>query len=343
MTSKSRRATTRRRSSLRAPRARAPRGRGHGGAKRTRSSCRSCPAASSCGAGRVGAASTSPRPTARTISRSSRRCSGSRPSTCSTTSGRRSSTTWAAARARRVLTPDAIPAQRLRRYGVTAAKLAQFPGLKEEYYLADFTPDRGVLDELGLDPERVLVAVRPPPDVSLYHRKANRLFPQVLDHIGRDARVQAAVLPRTEQQRRLPAVGSACPRSLVPERRGQQPQPRRARRPRRLGGRDDEPRGGRARHAGPTRPTAGGSAAWTRRSSAPGRLRPLSDPRAIELVKRAGPGAGELVILTPLSKSFAPSTPIRRAAWRNTSRTMSSAASGPSPSSPKATNRSAGR
>ena len=105
--------------------------------------------------------------------------------------------------ARRVLTPDAIPAQRLRRYGVTAAKLAQFPGLKEDYYLADFAPDRGVLDELGLDPERVLVAVRPPPDVSLYHRKANRLFPQVLDHIGRDPNVQAAVLPRTEQQRRF--------------------------------------------------------------------------------------------------------------------------------------------
>ncbi len=119
--------------------------------------------------------------------------------------------------ARRVLTPDAIPAQRLRRYGVTAAKLAQFPGLKEEYYLADFTPDRGVLDELGLDPERVLVAVRPPPDVSLYHRKANRLFPQVLDHIGRDPRVQAAVLPRTEQQRRfLQWLG--LPSLVVPER-----------------------------------------------------------------------------------------------------------------------------
>src|SRR6185295_8284707 len=54
--------------------------------------------------------------------------------------------------ARRVMTPDTIPPERLRRYGVTADKLAQFPGLKEDYYLADFEPDRGVLAEIGLDP-----------------------------------------------------------------------------------------------------------------------------------------------------------------------------------------------
>src|SRR3954462_1865035 len=76
--------------------------------------------------------------------------------------------------ARRVLTPDAIPAERLWRYGAGSAKLRQYPGLKEEYYLADFEPDARVLDELGVERERVLVVVRPPPDVSLYHRRANK-------------------------------------------------------------------------------------------------------------------------------------------------------------------------
>jgi hypothetical protein len=104
-------------------------------------------------------------------------------------------------RARRVLVPDAIGLERLRRYGVTERSYRGFPGLKEEYYLADFEPDRAVLPALGVDEERILVAVRPPPDVSLYHRKANRLFPQVLDHLGRDERVHAVVLPRTEEQR----------------------------------------------------------------------------------------------------------------------------------------------
>jgi uncharacterized protein len=103
--------------------------------------------------------------------------------------------------ARRVMTPEAIPPARLARYGVGAAKLAQYPGLKEEYYLADFEPDEHVLDELGLDRGRVIVVLRPPPDVSLYHRKSNRLFPRVLDYLGRRNDVHAVVIPRTTAQR----------------------------------------------------------------------------------------------------------------------------------------------
>ena len=52
--------------------------------------------------------------------------------------------------ARTVVVPDAIPPERLRRYGA-AGKIRAYPGLKEEYYLADLEPDAGVLDELGLD------------------------------------------------------------------------------------------------------------------------------------------------------------------------------------------------
>jgi uncharacterized protein len=103
--------------------------------------------------------------------------------------------------ARRVLTPDTIPPERLRRFGAGPEKLFQYPGLKEEYYLADFTPDEGVLAQLGLDRSNVIVVVRPPPDVSLYHRKSNPLFPQVLTHIGSQEGVQAVVLPRTDAQR----------------------------------------------------------------------------------------------------------------------------------------------
>ena len=49
-----------------------------------------------------------------------------------------------------VVVPDAIPPERLDRYGARG-KLRRYPGLKEEYYLADFEPDAAVLDELGLD------------------------------------------------------------------------------------------------------------------------------------------------------------------------------------------------
>jgi uncharacterized protein len=105
--------------------------------------------------------------------------------------------------ARAVVVPDAIPPQRLERYG-TKGKLRRYEGLKEEYYLADFEPDDGVLGELDLDPTRPIVVVRPPPEVSLYHRFENELFAEVLHRLAGAAAEQAiqpVVLPRVAAQR----------------------------------------------------------------------------------------------------------------------------------------------
>ena len=101
--------------------------------------------------------------------------------------------------ATRVVFPEAVPPERLARYGAKPPKLRRYPGIKEEYYLADFEPDPAVLD--GIDPAKVLAVVRTPPDVSLYHRHGNPLFRDVLDRLGRDEHVQAVVLPRTREQR----------------------------------------------------------------------------------------------------------------------------------------------
>ena len=118
--------------------------------------------------------------------------------------------------ATRVIFPDAVPPDRLRRFGVRPERLFQYPGLKEEYYLADFRPDPKVFDAIGVDTGRVVVVVRPPPDVSLYHRKSNRLFPQVLEHVGRQEAVHAVVLPRTPAQRWF-VKGLGLPSVTVPE------------------------------------------------------------------------------------------------------------------------------
>ena len=101
--------------------------------------------------------------------------------------------------ARAVVVPDAIPPERLYRYGAKG-KLRRYAGLKEEYYLADFEPDPAVPVALRLDPTRPIVVVRTPPDVSLYHRFENPLFRGVLDRLeASDA--QTVVLPRTQEQR----------------------------------------------------------------------------------------------------------------------------------------------
>jgi predicted glycosyltransferase len=96
-----------------------------------------------------------------------------------------------------IVVPEAIPPERLHPYGARG-KLRRYPGLKEEYYLADFEPDRGVLEELGLSDSEPIAVVRTPPEVSLYHRFESSLFREVLDRLRGS---QAVVLPRTEGQR----------------------------------------------------------------------------------------------------------------------------------------------
>ena len=84
------------------------------------------------------------------------RIPGARPTTTST---RRCSTTSASAprRASSSRTPSRRQARPLRR---PAAEARPVPGLEEEYYLADFDPDRRVL--AGIDPTKVLAVVDPP-------------------------------------------------------------------------------------------------------------------------------------------------------------------------------------
>jgi predicted glycosyltransferase len=102
--------------------------------------------------------------------------------------------------ATKVVVPEAIPLERMEKFGVRPPKLLQYPGLKEEYYLHDFVPDQSVLAELLVNRDRILVVVRTPPDVSLYHRRSNPFFPKLLSHLGHEQNVQAVVLPRSSEQ-----------------------------------------------------------------------------------------------------------------------------------------------
>jgi len=118
--------------------------------------------------------------------------------------------------ATRVLVPDAIPAERLAPYGARPPKLVRYPGLKEEYYLADFAPDESVLDELGVDRKRVVAVVRTAPSYALYlGGSENELLPRVLRRLL-DEGAQVVVLARTDGQRQ--ALRALDPQLVIPER-----------------------------------------------------------------------------------------------------------------------------
>jgi uncharacterized protein len=118
--------------------------------------------------------------------------------------------------ATRVIVPESIPVERLRRYGLRPPKLLRYAGLKEEYYLAGFEPDPAALQELGLGGTRALVVVRPPADIAAYHLGiANPLFPRLLERLGRLEDTDTVVIPRTDEQRESIA-GLDLPSLVVP-------------------------------------------------------------------------------------------------------------------------------
>jgi predicted glycosyltransferase len=188
--------------------------------------------------------------------------------------------------ATKVVVPDSIPPERLAKYGAEPPKLLQYPGLKEEYYLADFEPDRSALGSFALDPARTLVVVRTPPDVSLYHRRSNPLFPQVLEYLGRQENVHAIVLPRTAEQRDY-VRGLALPSVVVPD------QAVDAQSLIAFADLVVSAGGTMNREAAalgvPVYTTYGGQLGGVDEALIrEGRLRPLTDPRALELAKRSG-------------------------------------------------------
>lgn len=190
--------------------------------------------------------------------------------------------------AKRVIFPDSVPPERLKRFGVTPEKLFQYPGIKEEYYLSDFVVDEQALEKLGVDTDRVVVVVRPPPDVSLYHRRSNPLFPQVLARVGSDPGVHAVVLPRTEEQRAY-VKELALPSLIVPD-HAVEAQSLVA-----LADLVVSAGGTMNREAvalgTPVYTTYGGRLGGVDEALIrSGRLRPLTDPRALELEKKSGQG-----------------------------------------------------
>ncbi|MDP2234668.1 MAG: DUF354 domain-containing protein [Actinomycetota bacterium] len=101
----------------------------------------------------------------------------------------------------KALVPDAISVEALSPYGGNESNVDRYPGLKEEYYLADFEPNEAILGELGLDPAKVLVVLRTPPSMAAYHRMENPVFDDVMRRIAARDDIQAVVLLRTPDQR----------------------------------------------------------------------------------------------------------------------------------------------
>ena len=103
--------------------------------------------------------------------------------------------------ATRILVPEMIEVDAIRRQGATPGKVVRYPGLKEELYIGDFEPDREILAKVSAEPRPRIVAVaRTPPTRALYHSSSNPLFEAALGTVCSQPGVLCVVLARHPEQ-----------------------------------------------------------------------------------------------------------------------------------------------
>ncbi len=112
--------------------------------------------------------------------------------------------------AHRVVVPAAFPEADLRRFGASYRKVRRYQGFKEQVYLSEFVPNPLFIRELrgacGLGPdwnpdEQVLVTVRTPATMAVYHRFPNLLFEKLLGRLKTMPDLTVVLLPRDAAQR----------------------------------------------------------------------------------------------------------------------------------------------
>jgi predicted glycosyltransferase len=85
-------------------------------------------------------------------------------------------------------------------------KVVSYPGYKEELYLGATDLDDSVAADLGLRPGAVKVLLRPPATTAHYHNpEAETILESILVQLAAAGGVQLVYLPRTDDQRELPA------------------------------------------------------------------------------------------------------------------------------------------
>jgi len=118
----------------------------------------------------------------------------------------------------RILLPEAVPLDVVKRQGAKARKVTRYRGLKEEVYLADFEPDRDILERLGVErpPGGAVVVARSAPAGAAYHPDENPILDGCLRALSARSDVVTVALARHAWQRES-LRGLGLERLVVPD------------------------------------------------------------------------------------------------------------------------------
>jgi hypothetical protein len=118
-----------------------------------------------------------------------------------------------------VMTPEVVAKFLLKDGAISQSKLLSYPGLKEEVYISSFISDEGIYRELQLDPDKILITIRPPSDTAHYRSDdSNRIFQDILNVLTKRSDVQIVISSRTsDQYQRLQSEFGAMPSIRIPK------------------------------------------------------------------------------------------------------------------------------
>lgn len=96
-----------------------------------------------------------------------------------------------------VMTPEALPFSTLEKLGLLSEKHLTYSGLKEDVYAGDFRLDDSIVNELNLDPSRIIITIRPPSRTAHYRSEESfRLYDAIMQLLAALDDVQIILVPR---------------------------------------------------------------------------------------------------------------------------------------------------
>lgn len=100
-----------------------------------------------------------------------------------------------------VFTPEVISPEMIEQFG-SDTKVHRYPGIKEDVYVPEFSPDHHILADLGLDESKIVVTIRPPATEAHYFvPESESLFESCIDYIGNMGNdIVMVLVPRNKKQ-----------------------------------------------------------------------------------------------------------------------------------------------
>jgi uncharacterized protein len=102
--------------------------------------------------------------------------------------------------ATKILRPEVVPIEAIKAYGGKEHKVLGYEGIKEDIYVGDLMPNESFLTDLGVNPNHIIVSLRPPATLAHYQANENSLFEKLLLHLGTKPNVTCIVIPRVKEQ-----------------------------------------------------------------------------------------------------------------------------------------------